>query len=99
MVILVKTQPAKLAAFEAHLADLLGRQQIGHLEVFLGRIRVQDEGIISLAEEARVLAVRHVASGGAHRFREDDVGGQIAAAALQELQRAADMRRVHATGE
>lgn len=88
-----------LATFEAHFADFLRREQIGHFEVLFGRIRVQDEGIIRLAEEARVLTVRHVATGGAHRLGENDVGRQIAAAALEELQSTADVRGIHATGE
>lgn len=88
-----------LAAFETHLTDFLRREQIGHFEVLFRRIRVQDEGIIRLAEEARVLTMRHVAAGGAHRLRQDDVRREIAAAALEELQSAADVRGIHATGE
>ena len=52
-----------------------------------------------LAEVAGALAVRQVAAGPAHRPRQQDVGRQLAATALQVAERAADVRVLDAAGE
>ena len=84
---------------QAGLADLLGRQQVGHLEIFPGRIGVEHERIKPFAEETGVLAVRQVAAGRAHRLGKDDVSGQFVAPPLEVLQSATGVRGVDPAGE
>ena len=88
-----------LAPLQAHLADLLRRQQIGHLEILGRRIGIEHERIVGLAEEAGILAVRQIAAGRPHRLGQDDVRRQFAAPAFQKLQRAPGVRRIDAAGE
>ena len=52
-----------------------------------------------LAQEARVLAVWQVSTGGAHRRGENHVGWQVGAASLQVTGDASGVRRVDAAGE
>ena len=89
----------RLATLQTHLTDLLRRQQIRHLEVLRARVRIQHERVIRLAQEARVLTMRHVATGRPHRLGQDHMRGHVATTAFEKLQRAAHVRGVDATGK
>ena len=53
-------------SIESRSANLVGRQQVGHLEIFLCRIGVEGERVVRLAEETTGLTVGHVAATPSH---------------------------------
>src|SRR5205807_515729 len=59
----------------------------------------EDERVVGLAQVAGRLAVRHVAAGAAHGAGDEDVGGNLAATALEVAQDAADVGMLDAAGE
>ena len=79
---------------KAHFADLLGRQQVGNLEIRLRGIGVEHERIVGLSQKARVLPVRHVPARGPHDLGKNHVRRQVAAPSAEIAQHATGMRRI-----
>ena len=88
-----------LAAIDAQRREVVRRQHVGHLEVRIGRIGVQDERVVALAEIAGVLAVRHVAAGVADRPRQQHVRRHVAVRTFQLAEHTADVRMLDAALE
>jgi hypothetical protein len=75
--------PQLLPPLGANGRDVIGRQQVGHLELRGRRVGVEDERVVVLAQVTGRLPVRQIAAGPAHRSRQEHVGRQLAAAPFQ----------------
>src|SRR5437660_7995667 len=53
------------------ISQVLRGQQVGNLEVLHRRVGVQRKRVVTLAEEPRILTVRHIPARWAHRLRQD----------------------------
>jgi hypothetical protein len=91
--------PQLLPAVGAGGGQIVRREQVGHLEVRGGRVGVEDERVVRLAEVAGRVAVRQVPAGAADRLWQQDVGRQLAPAALQVAEGTADVRMLDPAGE
>ncbi len=88
-----------LAAFHPQGTDLVGGEQVRHLEVGLRRVGHEREGIVRLAEETARLAVWKVAASPAHEFREHDEGREVASAPQEVACDGAHVWCLHAARE
>ena len=88
-----------LAALGPDRGHVIGRQQIGHVEVLVGRVGVEDERVILPAEVAGGVAVGQVAAGAADGPRHKHVPRHLAALALEVRQHATGVRVLDAAGE
>ena len=69
------------AAVEAGDADLVGREEVGDLEIGLGGIGHEGERVVGFAEEATGLTVGEIAAAAAHELGENDERREVGAAA------------------
>ena len=86
-------------SIESRSPDLVGRQQVGHLEILLRRVGVEGERVVRLAEETAGLTVRHVAATSSHQLRQYDEWRQVALAAQQVTGHRPGVRSLDAAGE
>ena len=77
---------------DAHGGNVVGRQKVGHLEVRVRRVGIQHEGVERLAEKSGVLPVRHIAAGGPHGARNQNVRRNVALRPQEFGGHATDMR-------
>ena len=86
-------------SIESRSPDLVGRQQVGHLEILLRRVGVEGERVVRLAEETAGLTVGHIAAAAPHQLRQHDKRRQVALAAQQVTGHRPGVRSLDAAGE
>ena len=91
--------PHLAAPFKAMGPDLVGRQQVRHLEVLLRRIGHQGERIVGLAQKPTGLPIGQIAAAPPHQLRQHHKGRQVGTTPLEVRQHGARMWCLNASGE
>ena len=88
-----------LPAIHTHRGKIIGRQHVRHFEIGIGGVGVKYEWVQSLAQIARILAVRHIAARVAYGAGKQHVRGDVSLRAAQLTQHAAYVRILDAALE